>query len=151
MMNCAVPWIPVPVRRALLASLLVATVVACESEESTQMKQIAATYAMTSHDAFEARLLEGSTMTLNANGTWRSAIRLDPSLAPSPVQDSGTWTYRPEGPTLGLRSSEGVVTNLLVRGDTLSGVVDERQIALAEAVTNVKMTRRAGSFYVRVQ
>ena len=30
--------------------------------------------------------------------------------------------------------------NLLVRGDTLSGVADERAVAIAEAVTNVKVT-----------
>jgi hypothetical protein len=131
--------------------LLLVTVLACTSEESTQMKQIAGTYAMTSHDRFASRLLEGSTMTLNADGTWRSAIRLDPSLGMPWAKDSGTWVYRPDGPTLGLRSSEGRPMNLLVRGDTLTGVSDERQVALAEAVTNVKATGGGpDAFYVRM-
>jgi hypothetical protein len=150
MMNCAVPWISLPFCRTLLASLFIATVIACESNESTQMKQIAGTYAMTSHDEMEARLLEGSTMTLRADGTWRTSVRLDPSLSPVPVVDSGTWVYRPDGPILGLRSSEGISTNLAVRGDTLRGVIDERQRALAEAVTNVKMRGPGRSFYLRV-
>lgn len=130
--------------------LLLVTVLACTSEESTQMKNIAGTYAITSHDRFASRLLEGSTMTLNAEGTWRSAIRVDPSLGMEWARDSGTWVYRLEGPTLGLRSSEGQVTNLLVRGDTLTGVSDERQVALAEAVTNVKASGSTGAFYVRM-
>jgi hypothetical protein len=150
MMNYAVRWVLLPSCRTLLASLFVATLVACESEEATQMKQIAGTYAMTSHDAMAARLLEGSTMTLQADGKWRTSLRLDPSLSVTPVQDSGTWIYRPDGPTLAFRSSEGNVTNLVVRGDTLSPVIDERQRALAEAVTNIKMTENVGSFYVRV-
>jgi hypothetical protein len=131
--------------------LLLATALACTSVESAQMNQIAGTYAMASSDRFASRLLEGSTMTLNVDGTWISAIRLDPSLGMPWAKDSGTWIYRPDGPTLGLRSSEGQVRNLLVRGDTLISVIDERQVALAEAITNVKVTGGPDAFYVRVR
>jgi hypothetical protein len=126
--------------------------IACKNYEAEQVKLIAGTYAMTSHDKFAARLLKGSTMTLNVDGTWQGAIRIDGAFGTDWARESGTWIYRPEGPTWGLRSSEGRVINLLVHGDTLTAVEDERAVALAEAITNVKATGGGpDQFYVRVK
>ena len=137
---------------SVLAGLTLAGVVACKNYEAEQIKLIAGTYAMTSHDKFAARLLNGSTMTLNANGTWQGAIRIDGALGTDWAKESGSWIYRPEGPLLRLRSTEGRVTSLLVRGDTLTMVEDERAVALAEAVTNVKVGGAgAETFYVRIR
>ena len=137
--------------RIILACLALASVAACKNYEAEQMKLIAGTYAMTSHDKLAARLLKGSTMTLNVDGTWQGAIRIDGAFGTDWAKESGTWIYRPEGPMLGLRSSEGRVMNLLVRGDTLTVVENERAIALAEAVTNVKVTGGPEVMYVRVR
>jgi hypothetical protein len=137
--------------RSVLASLALAGVVACKNYEVEQIRLISGTYAMTSHDKFAARQLKGSTMTLNANGTWQGAVRVDGAVGTDWARESGTWIYRPEGPTLRLRWSEGQVTTLLVRGDTLTMVDDERAVALAEGVTTVKATGGPGAFYVRVR
>ena len=137
--------------RIILACLALASVAACKNYEAEQMKLIAGTYAMTSHDKLAARLLKGSTMTLNVDGTWQGAIRIDGAFGTDWAKESGTWIYRPEGPMLGLRSSEGRVMNLVVRGDTLTVVENERAIALAEAVTNVKVTGGPEVMYVRVR
>ena len=150
-MDCSLRSMPRPCARILLAGLLLASVVACGNKEAEQKNQIAGTYAMTSHDGMASRMLQGSTMTLLPDGTWHSAVRVDPSFGVSWARESGTWIYRPEGPTLGMRSEEGRVMNLLVRGDTLTAVADERAVALAEAVTNVKATGGPDAFYVRVR
>jgi hypothetical protein len=152
MMIRATRSVPRLFSRLFLASLALVGMVGCKNYETEQTKLIAGTYAMTSHDRFAARLLKGSTMTLNADGTWRRTILpMDPTFGMAVNAETGTWIYRPEGPTLGLRSSEGRPTNLLVRGDTLFGVHDERAVALAEAVTNVKMTGGPDAFYVRIR
>lgn len=138
--------------RLALGALLIGVVLGCTNEEATQMKEVAGTFAMKSTDRFANSLLDGSTMTLDADGTWRSATKVDPSLGTSWVRDSGTWAYRAEGPTLALRSSEGQPTRFTVKGDTLFGVPDEQAAALAEAVTGVKPEGSGvGAFYVRVR
>ena len=135
-----------------LGALLVGMVLGCTNEEATQMKEVAGTFALRTHDTFANSLLHGSTMTLDADGTWRSAIKVDPSLGTSWVRDSGTWAYRAEGPTLALRSSEGRPMRFAVKGDTLFGLPDEEAVALTEAVTSVRLEDNGvGAFYVRVR
>jgi hypothetical protein len=131
---------------------LIGVVLGCTNEEATQMKEVAGTFALRSPDRFANSLLDGSTMTLDADGTWRSAIKVDPSLGTSWVRDSGTWAYRAEGPTLALRSSEGRPMRFTVKGDTLIGLPDEQAVALTEAVTSVRLEDSGvGAFYVRVR
>jgi hypothetical protein len=151
-MKCRVSSLLPPASQLALSALLTGVVLGCANEEATHMKQVAGTYAMKSTDRFANSLLDGSTMTLDPDGTWRSATKVDPSLGTSWVRDSGTWAYRAEGPTLALRLSEGQPTRFTVKGDTLFGVRDEQAAALAEAVTGVKPEGGGvGAFYVRVR
>ena len=62
-----------PAYQLALGALLTGVVFGCTNEEATHMKEIAGTYAMKSTDRFANSLLDGSTMTLDADGTWRSA------------------------------------------------------------------------------
>lgn len=141
-----------PSYQLALGMFLIGAVLGCTNEEATQMKEVAGTFALRTHDRFANSLLDGSTMTLNADGTWRSAIKVDPSLGTSWVRDSGTWAYRAEGPTLALRSSEGRPMRFTVKGDTLFGLPDEEAVALTEAVTSVRLEDSGvGAFYVRVR
>jgi hypothetical protein len=141
-----------PAYQLALGGLLIGVLLGCTNEEATQMKEVAGTFALRSPDRFANSLLDGSTMTLDADGTWRSAIKVDPSLGTSWVRDSGTWAYRAEGPTLALRSSEGRPTRFTVKGDTLFGLPDEQAVALTEAVTSVRLEDSGvGAFYVRVR
>jgi hypothetical protein len=141
-----------PAYQLALGGLLIGVLLGCTNEEATQMKEVAGTFALRSPDRFANSLLDGSTMTLDADGTWRSAIKVDPSLGTSWVRDSGTWAYRAEGPTLALRSSEGQPTRFTVKGDTLFGLPDEQAVALTEAVTSVRLEDSGvGAFYVRVR
>jgi len=151
-MKCRVSSLLPPACRLALGASLIGVVLGCTNEEATQMKEVAGTYAMKSTDRFANSLLDGSTMTLDADGTWRSATKVDPSLGTSWVRDSGTWAYRAEGPTLALRSSEGRPTRFTVKGDTLFGVPDEQAVALTEAVTGVKLEGSGvGTYYVRLR
>jgi hypothetical protein len=151
-MMCRASSLLPPACQVALGALLIGVVLGCANEEATQMKEVAGTYAMKSPDRFANSLLDGSTMTLDADGTWRSATKVDPSLGISWVRDSGTWAYRAEGPTLALRSSEGQPTKFTVKGDTLFGLPDEQAAALAEAVTGVRPEGGGvGAFYVRVR
>ena len=141
-----------PPYQLALGAFLIGVVLGCTNEEATKMNEVAGTYAMRSTDRFANSLLDGSTMTLDADGTWRSATKVDPSLGTSWVRDSGTWAYRAEGPTLALRLSEGESINFVVKGDTLFGKRDQQAEALAEAVTGVRPTGGSvGAFYVRVR
>ena len=141
-----------PSHQLPLGAFLIGVLLGCTNEEATRMQEVAGTYAMKSPDRFANSLLDGSTMTLDADGTWRSATKVDPSLGTSWVRDSGTWAYRAEGPTLALRSSEGQPTQFTLKGDTLFGIPDEQAGALAEAVTGVRPEgSRVGAFYVRVR
>jgi hypothetical protein len=141
-----------PAYQLALGGLLIGVLLGCTNEEATQMKEVAGTFALRSPDRFANSLLDGSTMTLDADGTWRSAIKVDPSLGTSWVRDSGTWAYRAEGPTLALRSSEGRPMRFTVKGDTLFGLPDEQAVALTEAVTSVRLEDSGvGAFYVRVR
>lgn len=141
-----------PSHQLPLGAFLIGVLLGCTNDEAARMKEVAGTYAMRSTDRFANSLLDGSTMTLDADGTWRSATKVDPSLGTSWVRDSGTWAYRAEGPTLALRSSEGQPTNFVVKGDTLFSTRDQQAEALAEAVTGVKPTGGSvGAFYVRVR
>ena len=151
-MKCRRSSLLPPACQLALGAFLIGGVLGCANEEATKMKEVAGTYAMKSTDRFANSLLDGSTMTLDADGTWRSATKVDPSLGTSWVRDSGTWAYRAEGPTLALRSSEGQPTRFTVKGDTLFSLRDEQASALAEAVTGVKPEGSGvGAFYVRVR
>lgn len=151
-MTCRTVSRLLPSCQLALGALLIGVVLGCANEEATKMQEVAGTYAMKSTDQFANSLLDGSTMTLEADGTWRSATKVDPSLGTSWVRDSGTWAYRAEGPTLALRSSEGQPTNFVVKGDTLFSMRDLKAEAFAEAVTDVKpQGSSVGAFYVRVR
>lgn len=151
-MKCRVSSLRPPAYPLALGAFLIGALLGCANEEATHMKEVAGTYGMKSTDRFANSLLDGSTMTLDADGTWRSALKVDPSLGTSWVRDSGTWAYRAEGPTLALRSSEGRPMRFTVKGDTLFGVPDEQAVALTEAVTGVKLEGSGvGAFYVRVR
>jgi hypothetical protein len=140
-----------PACQLALGAVLIGAALGCTNEEASKMNEVAGTYAMKSTDSFASSLLEGSTMTLDADGTWQSATKVDPSLGTSWVRDSGTWTYRAEGATLALRSSEGQPMAFTVKGDTLFSTRDRQAEALAEAVTGVKpQGSGVGAFYVRV-
>jgi len=130
--------------------MLASVVAACASEESKAMKKVAGTYALTSRDTMAAMVLAGTKMTLREDGRWVSVSAPDTFFHRPAGSDSGT--YRVRGDKVAIRSSEGVLA-YVARGDTL--LVDKaeaaRRVAMAEAVTGVKSTGQAETFYVRVQ
>ncbi len=134
--------------RPLLAALALALLSACESAESKQMKQLAGTYALTSHDRSVARYLAGSTLTLEADGSWHSLSAVDPVFRKAAVPDSGN--YRANGATIAVRSKTDGTRTYAVRGDTLVWQ-NEELMAQTEAITGIKLVGQIPTFYVRAK
>jgi hypothetical protein len=137
----------------LLVPLSLAAVAACaddKGDESKQMKKVSGTYALTSHDAMAARMLEGRTMTLRPDGRWVSTLPPDTAFRRPAMIDSGTYRIRENKVAI---RSDGSFDTFVVRGDTLMAdqVERERRVAQAEALTGVKVTGQIETFYVRVQ
>jgi hypothetical protein len=134
--------------RALLAALALVLLPACESAESKQMKQLAGTYALTSSDRAAARLLAGSTLTLEPDGTWHSLSAADPIFRRAAIPDSGS--YRANGATIAVRSPVDGLKTYEIRGDTLVWQ-NEKLLAQTEMVTGIKMVGQIPTFYVRAR
>jgi len=137
-----------PHARVLLAALAVVALSACESEESKQMKQLAGTYALTSADKSVTRFLAGSTLTLEPDGTWHSLYAADPVFRRAAIPDSGN--YRANGATIAVRSPVEGLRTYAVRGDTLVWQ-KEKEVAMTEALTGIKLVGQIETFYVRAR
>jgi hypothetical protein len=138
------------VGRPFVAALTFVVVAGCTSDESKQMKKLAGTYALTSHDALAAAMLDGTTMTLRPDGRWIGRNPPDTVFKRPATADSGT--YRVNGSSVAIRSSDDFRT-YVVRGDTLMWQTAERErrMGQAEALTGVKLVGQVETFYVRVR